>query len=230
MEQQQGKLQNNWRFKDATSFFISNLPLDWETKEIRRELEPLGTLIDLFVVEWRDKYENRFGFARYNRVVDSNTLLDKLNKIRMGNKLIYGRLAKFDRRQKNNSIPGKRVYKSIDYPPQEVRNSEENKVRNNISYKEACQGIIPTAMYTPANNTTKIAEDTVNFNDMLTIRGVVDRTEELKAKLIGELIHFKAITHIVNVLIGEGIQESSIDYLGDLSCKFIIENPIFSII
>ncbi|KAL4586990.1 hypothetical protein LXL04_011638 [Taraxacum kok-saghyz] len=89
-------------------------------------------------------------------------------------------------------------------------------IRNNLSYKDAVQGgsrEIPKTVNTPKTNNTVV---TNNSYEVLNISGDIDRTEELKVKLVGELIHFKAITHIVNVLIGEGIHENSIDYLGDL--------------
>ena len=43
-----------------------------------------------------------------------------------------------------------------------------------------------------------------------------NRKEELKSKLVGELIHLKAVAHIATVMAGEGFHDKILDYLGDM--------------
>ncbi|KAL4590808.1 hypothetical protein LXL04_003751 [Taraxacum kok-saghyz] len=50
------------------------------------------------VVEWKDKYGKRFGFVRYKRVENIEDMVKKLRDTRMGDKMIYTREAKFERR------------------------------------------------------------------------------------------------------------------------------------
>ncbi|KAL4573568.1 hypothetical protein LXL04_020378 [Taraxacum kok-saghyz] len=130
-----------WRFKDTTSFFISNLPDVW-----------IGTLIDLFVVNWRDKYGNRFGFCRLNRVENEAKVIDNLNKLIIGGKKLFARLARFDRKNKGENVQKKEGNRNLIQIHKAYIPPSFNNTRSNMSYKEACEG---ADMITPVSEEDK---------------------------------------------------------------------------
>lgn len=84
-------------FKEATSFFISNIPFEFSSGEIRKEIESMGSLVDLFLSKRLDKHGHRFGFARFNWVMNISKLEEALNNMFMGGRKVYAKVAKFAR-------------------------------------------------------------------------------------------------------------------------------------
>ena len=77
-----------------------------ETGALREILSPVGTLVDLYIVNRKDKHGHRFGFARYNRVTDINSLIENLNKLYIQGRRIFAKIAKFERQRKQESNQG----------------------------------------------------------------------------------------------------------------------------
>ncbi|KAL4584334.1 hypothetical protein LXL04_008933 [Taraxacum kok-saghyz] len=206
--------QSRWKFTETTSFFISNLPIDWEVPQMPRVLEKLGTLIDLFVVGWKDKYGNRFGFARYNRVEDTAEMVNKIKRTTMGRNKIYAREAKFERKAKGK-IPSSTAKNQhgkgkAGYHP----TLNQNKVSPNLSFKDVCKGSQNPIIKTKINDSHNMESIRETFQTFDITNGG-NRKEELTSKLVGELIHYKAVSHISTVIAGEGYPDDIIDYLGD---------------
>ena len=74
-----------------------------EIGALREVLSPVGTLVDLYIVTRKDKHGHRFGFARYNRVRDINSLIENLNKLDIQGRKIFAKIAKFERSEKQEN-------------------------------------------------------------------------------------------------------------------------------
>ncbi|XVF37033.1 hypothetical protein REPUB_Repub19eG0110800 [Reevesia pubescens] len=84
--------------KDTTSFFFSNLPDKWSSKDLwflfSRYGAGLGRIADVFIPGKSDKRGGCFGFVKFKEVKDVKAMLQKLNMIWLGSFKLRVSLAK----------------------------------------------------------------------------------------------------------------------------------------
>ncbi|XVE93664.1 hypothetical protein REPUB_Repub01dG0213500 [Reevesia pubescens] len=84
--------------RDATSFFFSNFPDRWSSKDLwfifARFGAGLGRIADVFIPGKKDRRGGRFGFVKFKGVNDIRALLHKLNLIWLGSYKLRISLAK----------------------------------------------------------------------------------------------------------------------------------------
>ncbi|XVF25480.1 hypothetical protein REPUB_Repub13aG0215900 [Reevesia pubescens] len=83
------RLRAAYRFnKDVTSFLFSNFPNGWKQKDLwnvfTRFGAGLGSLVDIFIPNRKDKKGGNFGFVRFKEVRNVNALLRSLDSIWFG--------------------------------------------------------------------------------------------------------------------------------------------------
>ncbi|KAJ0732875.1 putative RNA recognition motif domain, nucleotide-binding alpha-beta plait domain superfamily [Helianthus annuus] len=85
------------RLRNATSFFISNLPESCSRDSLWRAFEHLTNLEDVFVPAKTDRAGNRFGFVKLSNIKDPAWWTEKLKQVRIDGAIIGVSLAKFRR-------------------------------------------------------------------------------------------------------------------------------------
>ncbi|KAM0000849.1 putative RNA recognition motif domain, nucleotide-binding alpha-beta plait domain superfamily [Helianthus debilis subsp. tardiflorus] len=85
------------RLRNATSFFISNLPESCTRDSLWRAFEHLSNLEDVFVPAKKDRAGNRFGFVKLSNIKDPVWWIEKLKQVRIDGVIIGVSLAKFRR-------------------------------------------------------------------------------------------------------------------------------------
>ncbi|KAJ0934171.1 putative RNA recognition motif domain, nucleotide-binding alpha-beta plait domain superfamily [Helianthus annuus] len=85
------------RLRNATSFFISNLPDYCSRDSLWQAFEHLDNLEDAFVPAKKDRAGNKFSFIKLSNVQDSDWWIDKLKEVRIDGAVIGVNLAKFNR-------------------------------------------------------------------------------------------------------------------------------------
>ncbi|KAF5797593.1 putative RNA-directed DNA polymerase [Helianthus annuus] len=85
------------RLRNATSFFISNLPETCTRDSLWRAFEHLANLEDVFVPAKKDRAGNRFGFVKLSNIKDPGGWIEKLKLVRIDGAIIGVSLAKFRR-------------------------------------------------------------------------------------------------------------------------------------
>ncbi|KAM0042698.1 putative RNA recognition motif domain, nucleotide-binding alpha-beta plait domain superfamily [Helianthus debilis subsp. tardiflorus] len=85
------------RLRNATSFFISNLPESCNRDMLWKAFDHMENLEDAFVPAKKDRAGNRFGFIKLSNINDPAGWIEKLKEVRIDGTMINASLAKFDR-------------------------------------------------------------------------------------------------------------------------------------
>ncbi|MFS8014959.1 putative RNA recognition motif domain, nucleotide-binding alpha-beta plait domain superfamily [Helianthus anomalus] len=85
------------RLRNATSFFISNLPESCSRESLWRSFQHLSNLEDVFVPFKTDRAGGRFGFVKLSNIKDPDWWIEKLKEVRIDGAVIGVSLAKFNR-------------------------------------------------------------------------------------------------------------------------------------
>ncbi|GKV29684.1 hypothetical protein SLEP1_g38589 [Rubroshorea leprosula] len=87
----------NWGlYKQATTFFFTNVPDDWSYEEMWRTFLKFGRVYDIYSPNRRSRNGSRFGFVRFLGVTDKMELERKLNQIRVGDQKLWVNMPKYD--------------------------------------------------------------------------------------------------------------------------------------
>ncbi|KAM0021237.1 putative RNA recognition motif domain, nucleotide-binding alpha-beta plait domain superfamily [Helianthus debilis subsp. tardiflorus] len=86
-----------WRLRNCTSFFISNLPESCNQDTLWKAFGHLLELEDVYVPAKRGKNGNRFGFVKLFKVTDSEFWFEKLKEVKIDGAILDVCLAKFYR-------------------------------------------------------------------------------------------------------------------------------------
>ncbi|KAM0044077.1 putative RNA recognition motif domain, nucleotide-binding alpha-beta plait domain superfamily [Helianthus debilis subsp. tardiflorus] len=85
------------RLRNATSFFISNLPESCSRESLWRAFQHLSNLEDVFVPFKTDRAGGRFGFVKLSNIKGPDWWIEKLKEVRIDGAVIGVSLAKFKR-------------------------------------------------------------------------------------------------------------------------------------
>ncbi|KAJ0550610.1 putative RNA recognition motif domain, nucleotide-binding alpha-beta plait domain superfamily [Helianthus annuus] len=99
------------RLRNATSFFLSNLPDSCNRATLWKVFGYLENLEDAFVPFKKDRGGNRFGFLNLFNVQDPASWIEKLKEVRIDGAVINVNLAKFNRdgTKTDTKVAGERV-------------------------------------------------------------------------------------------------------------------------
>ncbi|KAK9053529.1 hypothetical protein SSX86_024603 [Deinandra increscens subsp. villosa] len=135
---------------DATSYLLTNLPGNCTAATLWRRCCQLGTLKDAFIPNRRDRRGQIYGFVRFVGIRNHDAMVDKLNRIKIGNS---NHIAKLARTQKSHttSHPPPPPPPSRNPPPPPPHNPPYPKTRpdniwaprqtvRNMSYKDVIKG------------------------------------------------------------------------------------------
>ncbi|KAJ0734416.1 putative RNA recognition motif domain, nucleotide-binding alpha-beta plait domain superfamily [Helianthus annuus] len=142
------------RLRNATSFFISNLPDSCDKAALWKAFEHLDNLEDVFVPAKRDRAGNKFGFVKLSNVKDSEWWIEKLKEVRVDGAVIGVNRAKFNRDGSKILARGS-VFSRINgqiHPPSGVR---ELGARPNVFSRLKSDGSGPTRSGVPAEGHTQ---------------------------------------------------------------------------
>ncbi|KAL4555831.1 hypothetical protein LXL04_038460 [Taraxacum kok-saghyz] len=217
-EKQTDGKKGRWEFKDATSYFISNLPHSVRLDEIRDNLKDIGTLVDLFICNRRDKRGFRFGFVRFNRVHDKREIEESLKNKRIGGRILFARIARFGREEEGKAV-SKGNRNPIDTTTRKF--DKGNGIRNpNVTFAEAVKGVHRqhTTTMNLEQEPAQREESQVGKTKIktITIQGaeIQETINLLKDKMVGEIKSFNNLACIGNICLGEGLRDNIVKYMG----------------
>lgn len=90
-------------YKQAITFFFSNIPDDWSYFEIWRTFGKYGRVIAIYNLGRRSKNGSRFGFVRFLNVRNAKELKINLDQIRVESCEIWVNLAKYPKEREANT-------------------------------------------------------------------------------------------------------------------------------
>ncbi|GKU93946.1 hypothetical protein SLEP1_g7495 [Rubroshorea leprosula] len=87
----------NWGlYKQATTFFFTNVPDDWSYEGMWSTFLKFGRVYDIYSPNRRSRNGSRFGFVRFLGVTDKKELERKLDQIRVGDQKLWVNMPKYD--------------------------------------------------------------------------------------------------------------------------------------
>ncbi|GJT73059.1 RNA-directed DNA polymerase, eukaryota [Tanacetum coccineum] len=85
--------------KISLSIYVSNFPSHPTIRELWNICGKMGTLVDVYIAKHKNKLGKMFAFCRYIKVSNSDTLIDSLKKVWIGNLRLHASVARFDRKE-----------------------------------------------------------------------------------------------------------------------------------
>ncbi|KAK1413002.1 hypothetical protein QVD17_34682 [Tagetes erecta] len=97
-DQRHSNKTRRWRYPKGTiSFYVSNLPMNCTSMDMKQVFEHAGELVDAYATNKKDRTGSFFGFVRYCNIGDKKEFEKKLNGTKMRNLILSVNLAIFDR-------------------------------------------------------------------------------------------------------------------------------------
>ncbi|KAL4568164.1 hypothetical protein LXL04_023770 [Taraxacum kok-saghyz] len=90
---------NDEVMKIATTFYVSNFPRYWSSRDLWKAVDKFGILVDAFVPRRRGANGAAFGFVRFINVASQNRLLEKLEKLVFDGIKMKANVSRFPRRK-----------------------------------------------------------------------------------------------------------------------------------
>ncbi|GLU02748.1 hypothetical protein SLE2022_199860 [Rubroshorea leprosula] len=98
----------NWGlYKQATTFFFTNVPDDWSYEGMWSTFLKFGRVYDIYSPNRRSRNGSRFGFVRYLGVTDKKELERKLDQIRVGDQKLWVNMPKYDAEKQVDGVKRK---------------------------------------------------------------------------------------------------------------------------
>ncbi|GJZ58752.1 RNA-directed DNA polymerase, eukaryota, reverse transcriptase zinc-binding domain protein [Tanacetum coccineum] len=206
--------------KIATSFFVTNFPESLDAKNLWKEFQPYGRIVDAFIANKRSKIGKRFGFVRFLGIRNGEEFAKTLSNIWIGSHHVFVSIAKFQRQAKNDAFSTPKESVGPNYhthAPPDVSYKGPSMFPSNHSYASVANG----------NGTHKGAS----------ISGVQDRRKSIQLidqdliKVVDTstvaLVKVKKIDSMNNLYAickNEGFNDIKIHYVGGLWVWIQFEN------
>ncbi|PNX58293.1 hypothetical protein L195_g059119, partial [Trifolium pratense] len=87
-----------------TTYFFSDFPESYGAKALFNAFDNYGDIMEVVIPAKRDKGGRRFGFARFDRVVNPRQFADELDAIVFGREKISVNLSRYQRPEGNKRI------------------------------------------------------------------------------------------------------------------------------
>ncbi|KAL4591879.1 hypothetical protein LXL04_004853 [Taraxacum kok-saghyz] len=84
----------------ATTFFVSDFPRYWSSRDLWKAVDKCGVLVDAFVPRRRGANGSSFGFVRFMKVANQTRLLEQLEKLVFNGIRLKANVSKFPRKSR----------------------------------------------------------------------------------------------------------------------------------
>ncbi|KAJ0805701.1 putative RNA recognition motif domain, nucleotide-binding alpha-beta plait domain superfamily [Helianthus annuus] len=206
------------RLRNATSFFISNLPDDCNRDSLWHAFEHLDNLEDAFVPFKKDKAGCKFGFLKLSNISDPEWWTAKLKEVRIGGAVIGVNVARFHR-------DGSKVVPTTFPNRVSVFDRLHGLGKPDIKAGTPAQPVPTQFGQKTYCSIVKPSEERVKVNiDLPPLNTVSKKSLEFKS-LIGEAKDIDILNNLQACLSGimeEGLQ---LKYLGGLKVLLCFSNP-----
>ncbi|KAL4557346.1 hypothetical protein LXL04_035521 [Taraxacum kok-saghyz] len=209
--------------KIVTTFYVCNLPGEWNSNRLWKAFEGQGRLVDAFVQGKRDVFGRLFGFVRFIRVSNMHGFLRRLNELSFEGKRIYVNVARHIRAKVSREGMEEKVRPTSQMSRSQGTGCGKKRFARNVSgptFKEVLQG----------GNNSKDLGCKVIYSDMvgdtLVIPGEVNirKLKWLSCCLVGELKDIDLLAKCMAVIHAYGLGECTIRYLGGLAILLQFNN------
>ncbi|GJY45171.1 RNA-directed DNA polymerase, eukaryota [Tanacetum coccineum] len=200
----------------STSIYVTNFPEHFTFRDLWKECQEFGRVIDAFIPARRSKSGNRFGFVRFIHIKDVDRLVRNLCTIWMGRLRLHANVARFQRTPLNKvqfDKGDKGAYKPYAGAANNSKgvghNSYVGAVKNKMEYKQVIE---------------EHSQPSLVLDDSC----ILDYDYSLA--LMGKVSDFGLLTNLKMILIKEGFDNFILKYLGgfwviiEFHTKEVLEN------
>nr|GEU83095.1 RNA-directed DNA polymerase, eukaryota [Tanacetum cinerariifolium] len=96
--------------KSATSFYVTNFPNSLDAKNLWKEFQPIGRMVDAYIANKRSKQGKRFGFVKFLGVHNEVDFEKSLSNVWIESYHVFVSVAKYQRNPKSDLISLKKPY------------------------------------------------------------------------------------------------------------------------
>ncbi|GJS74020.1 RNA-directed DNA polymerase, eukaryota, reverse transcriptase zinc-binding domain protein [Tanacetum coccineum] len=201
--------------KIAMSFFITNFPESLDAKNLWKEFQRFGRIVDAFIANKRSKTGKRFGFVRFLGVRNGEDFSKTMSKIWVGSYHLFVSISKFERTSKTDT-------KSV--PKFNVPQAPPSNGNKGPSLFPARQSYASVANGGGASKgvSDRGSQDTSNClslsdNDLI-------KVEDTSTVLLAKVKEVDSISNMYGICRNEGFTDVSIHYVGGLWVWIQFEN------
>ncbi|GKD64166.1 RNA-directed DNA polymerase, eukaryota, reverse transcriptase zinc-binding domain protein, partial [Tanacetum coccineum] len=201
--------------KIAMSFFVTNFPESLDAKNLWKEFQRFGRIVDAFIANKRSKTGKRFGFVRFLGVRNGEDFAKTMSNIWIGSYHLFVSISKFERTSKTDT-------KSV--PKFNVPQAPPSNGNKGPSLFPARQSYASVANGGGASKgvSDRGSQDTSNClslsdNDLI-------KVEDTSTVLLAKVKEVDSISNMYGICRNEGFTDVSIHYVGGLWVWIQFEN------
>nr|GEW82600.1 RNA-directed DNA polymerase, eukaryota, reverse transcriptase zinc-binding domain protein [Tanacetum cinerariifolium] len=128
--------------KIATSFFVTNFPNSLDAKNLWKEFQPFGRIVDAFIANKISKQGKRFGFVRFLGIHNEEVFVKSLSNIWIGSYHVFVSVAKFQRNPIKPHASTQQLPKaSHDRPTFNTNNLPPKRSHASVTHAESCNNL-----------------------------------------------------------------------------------------
>ncbi|KAI3745347.1 hypothetical protein L1987_58458 [Smallanthus sonchifolius] len=204
------------RLRNATTFFVSNLPAGCSSIRLWRAFEPFENLEDAFVPQKRDGAGNSFGFIRFSGVSDVSKWVSDLKEVDVDGARLGINVAKYSRDGRDSKAPI--------CPGNQYSKGEIHRVHSSGAQWESSAG---TRGMRGSFKDALVGKTTVRLSDItVDLPPLVTKAKSVwsRRSLVGEVMDLEKLNSIKALLVRDSMRGAEVRYIGGLKLLLTFEN------
>ncbi|GJV99435.1 RNA-directed DNA polymerase, eukaryota, nucleotide-binding alpha-beta plait domain protein [Tanacetum coccineum] len=191
--------------KISLTVYVSNFPSHFTIRELWNTCGKMGTLVDVYIAKHKNKLGQMFAFCRYIKVSNSETLINALSNVWIGNLRLHANVARFDR-----NVAVKTSHAGVKVDNLAGKNVRDASVPNNV------MGSFASVL----NKGNQFCTPPVHSSPALVLDDTCLTESDYSMVLMGKVKDVVAIPNLKFTLSKEGFQNLKLNYLGGLWVLF----------
>ncbi|PWA43051.1 hypothetical protein CTI12_AA538570 [Artemisia annua] len=184
----------------ATTYYVTNFPKHLTARDLWKELEDYGRLLDVYIARKLSKKGKRFTFIRFLIVRDENILDYKLQSVWVGSFHLFISMARFSREKPKRSL--------------DKNNNEAVGRKDNVpNYVNKVYG----SSYANVVKGSKVDKQKDDQQSKIVLEAGEYHSVELSHRIaLGEVNNATVIPHLIRMCFDEGFDDLKINYIGGM--------------
>ncbi|GJX23647.1 putative RNA-directed DNA polymerase, eukaryota, reverse transcriptase zinc-binding domain protein [Tanacetum coccineum] len=201
--------------KIAMSFFVTNFPESLDAKNLWKEFQRFGRIVDAFIANKRSKTGKRFGFVRFLGVRNGEDFAKTMSNIWIGSYHLFVSISKFERTSKTDT---KYVPKfNVPQAPPSNGNKGPSLFPARQSYASVANGGGASKGVSDRGSQDTSNCLSLSDNDLI-------KVEDTSTVLLAKVKEVDSISNMYGICRNEGFTDVSIHYVGGLWVWIQFEN------
>nr|GEW25607.1 RNA-directed DNA polymerase, eukaryota, reverse transcriptase zinc-binding domain protein [Tanacetum cinerariifolium] len=190
--------------KISTPFFVINFPNSLDAKNLWKEFQPFGRIVDAFIANERSKQDKRFGFVRFLGIHNEEVFAKSLSNVWIGRYHVFVSVSKFQRNPIKPHASTQQLPKaSHDRPTFNTNNLPPQRSYASVTHAESRNNLSQQSKFDNIKSIQLNDDDLILVDDSSTV--VLIKVKEIEK-----------ISNMYHVCQAEGFVDVKIHYVGGL--------------